>query len=247
MNIINEIMEEIYSNVSPYTNIDLQIDLNYPHTNLKIEVLESIFKNCSNDGFYLEFGSMLGGSAIMAANFIKSNNINNQIICIEPFCGDVNMWCWEKDLLKNNKWKFLNLKDGKPTIYNRFLSNVVYTQNDKHILPIQCTSLIGVDLIKRLFLEKRIKSLPNFIYLDSAHLEEETFLELKKCYSLLNNGGILFGDDWNWQSVRNDVISFSSNIAIDLQKTINISNKLKNSYIYENKIIIYENQWIICK
>jgi len=174
-------------------------------------------------------------------------NIINEIICIDPFCGDVNMWCWEKELLQNNKWKFLNLKDGKPTIYNRFLSNIIYTQNQNIILPIQCTSLIGVDLIKRLFQEKRISSLPSFIYLDSAHLEEETFLELKKCYSLLNNNGILFGDDWNWDSVRNDVIKFSSHINIDLKKTINISNKLKNSHIYENKIIIYENQWIICK
>jgi hypothetical protein len=248
MKIIEQLLAELYCGISPYENFDNSVDFGYPHTNLKLPVLDAVIKALQGqNGFYLEFGSMLGGSAILAAEYFKANNINKKIICVDPFCGDVNMWCWEKDLLARKEWRFLKLKNGKSTIYDRFLSNVLYSKNENNILPIQCTSLIGVDLIKRLYKERRITLLPSIIYLDSAHLEGETYLELIKSFSLLPDIGILYGDDWGWDAVRNDVIKFSHEININYENIKLISNFLPNSSIINDKIVVYEGQWIICK
>ena len=71
------------------------------------------------------------------------------------------------------------------------------------------TSVVAI-LFQHLFGQNRTTSLPNYIYLDSAHEKDETFIELSLCWNCLINNSILFGDDWDWQSVRDDVIKFSN-------------------------------------
>ena len=36
------------------------------------------------------------------------------------------MWAWEKDKKIKNEWNYLNLKNGRPQIYETFLSNIKY-------------------------------------------------------------------------------------------------------------------------
>ena len=140
---------------------------------------------------------MLGGSAIRMAQTLRNLNKNNEIICIDPFTGDVNMWDWEKNGgVGNGGWRFLRLENGIPTIYKRFLANCKYGGYENQILPINCTTSVGIKLLQRLYYHKRISSLPNYIYLDSAHEKDETFIELSLCWSILQNKSILFGDDW---------------------------------------------------
>jgi len=246
MSIIEELKTNLFLNEYPRNFKLKNPDFNYPDTNLKKEVVDAIFKNI-NSYFYLEIGSMHGGSAIVIAEYIKKHDLNTKIICIDPFCGDTNMWAWEKGIKENTQWSFLNLINGRPQIYETFLSNIKYTNNENIILPIVCTSSIGIDLIQRLYIEKRISSLPNIIYLNSAHIEEETFFELKKSYNLLPQESVLYGDDFNWPSVRNDVVKFIQSININEKLLYSIKNSLDNSYIIENKLLIYHNQWIICK
>ena len=63
-------------------------------------------------------------------------------------------------------------------------------------------------LLARLHREGRISGMPEVIYLDSAHEAGETLLELQLAWSILAPGGVLFGDDWKWHAVRNDVLRF---------------------------------------
>ena len=46
---------------------------------------------------------------------------------------------------------------------------------------------------------------PDVIFLDSAHEEDETFMEISMYYKILMPGGIMFGDDYGWPAVKNDV------------------------------------------
>ena len=39
--------------------------------------------------------------------------------------------------------------------------------------------------------------------------------ELGAAWEIVAPGGVLFGDDWNWDSVRNDVVRFSKSAAIN--------------------------------
>ena len=247
--IINELLDTLYSNESPYLSCEEKyIDNGYPHTNILYELLHVLFTNIEPT-YIVECGSMLGGSAIRMAETLRNNNKEANIICIDPFTGDVNMWDWEKKELSTGGWRFLRLENGIPTIYKRFLANCKYSGFEHNILPINATTSVGIKLLKRLFSQNRITQLPNYIYLDSAHEPTETFIELTLCWECLVENGILFGDDWNWEAVRNDVILFSNKIKTqtNYKKLYEISILLKGSYIVNDNILFYKGQWVLFK
>lgn len=216
MTINKELLEQLYSGVSPYSSVTSLPDKNYPHTNIIDSVIDRVLVN-REPKFWLEVGTMLGGSAIKVAHRIKALGLDTQIVCIDPFTGDVNMWDWEWALTKKNEWRFLGLQNGRPTIYDRFLANVVDAGYEEMILPIQCTSIVGMRLLQRLNSQGRISMLPQAIYLDSAHELDETLIELRTAWQLLPEGGVLLGDDWNWAAVRTDVTKFAEEANVKIQ------------------------------
>ena len=188
---------------------------------------------------------MLGGSAIRMATTLKELNMDSELICIDPFIGDVNMWDWER----NNGWKFLRLENGIPTIYKRFLANCKNSGFENKILPINTTTVVRIKLLERLYLQNRINFLPNYIYLDSSHEKDETFIELSVCWNCLTSNGVLFGDVWGWESVRDDVIKFSNTIKnITNYKNLHmIHNLIVGSQIINENILLYKDQWMLFK
>lgn len=243
--IIQELLNNLYSNISPYSSCEEKyIDDGYPHTNILYDLLDILFTNIEPI-YIVECGSMLGGSAIKMAEILRSNKKSTEIICIDPFTGDVNMWDWER----NDGWKFLRLENGIPTIYKRFLANCKYSGFENTIFPINTTSCVGIKLLQRLFIQNRISSLPNYIYLDSAHEKDETFIELSFCWNCLINNSVLFGDDWSWQSVRDDVIKFSNTIkdTTNYENLNKIHTLINRSQIINDNILLYNGQWVLFK
>lgn len=244
--IFDELVNEIYSGMPPYKYADSsKHDDGYPHTNILEELVSAILTEFKPE-FWLEIGSMLGNSAIKVASAIKENNLNTTIVCLDPFTGDTNMWSWEKSLQQENKWRFLGLDKGRPTIYDRFLANIIKAECENIILPINCTSMVGIRLIQRLHSESRLSRMPSVIYLDSAHEEDETFLEIHRCWESLQEGGILFGDDWDWPSVRNDVLKYFANIPCNQKNTEKLTLRMPPLEM-SGSIILYKNQWVVCK
>lgn len=191
---------------------------------------------------------MLGGSAIITADVIKKLGVSTEICCIDPFCGDVNMWAWEKDKFHSNQWRFLKIEGGKPTIYDRFLANIKAAKHNDIIIPITCTSIIGMKLLLRLAYEGRLQALPDVIYLDSAHEPNETLIELINAWNILPTGGVLAGDDWSWDSVRNDLMKFANQTSdIDVAALQQIQVVLPNSIIDHNILVQNGSQWMIIK
>jgi len=216
INIYDQLIKELYVNDNPYNYSKDKPDHRYPHTNIVDSLIEEILVK-TKPNFWLEVGTMLGGSIIKTANKAKHLGLSTKMICIDPFTGDVNMWDWEKKLKENNQWRFLHLKNGKPSIYDRFLANIIESGHQDSILPITCTSIVGMRLLKRLYEQNRLSQLPEVIYLDSAHEKDETFLELTVAWDLLANKGVLWGDDWSWQAVSHDVSRFCEEKKINLQ------------------------------
>jgi hypothetical protein len=64
----------------------------------------------------------------------------------------------------------------------------------------------------RLLLENKL--FVQIIYLDSAHLQGETYVELELYWLFIQDGGIIIGDDWSWKSVRCDVIQFIEHVRV---------------------------------
>jgi hypothetical protein len=243
--IIQELLNNLYSNNSPYLSYDEKyVDNGYPHTNIMCDLLHILF-NTIEPAYIVECGSMLGGSAMKMAQTLKEQNKSTEIICIDPFIGDVNMWDWER----NDGWKFLRLENGIPTIYKRFLANCKYNGFENTILPINATTSVGIKLLERLLHQNRISALPNYIYLDSAHEKDETYIELSLCWKILTNNSILFGDDWSWDAVREDVIKFSNTIkdTTDYINLVKIHVLLDGSDIVNENILLYKGQWVLFK
>ena len=101
-----ELVRELWSDDDPfkYTNTK-NVDEAYPHTNIRESHIEAILQVQEGVLFWLEVGSMLGGSAIRTARVVKEKQMDAlSIICIDPFTGDVNMWAWERNLKEQNQF-----------------------------------------------------------------------------------------------------------------------------------------------
>lgn len=249
------LMTDMWSSGNPFKFARASdIDSGYPHTNFDLPPVISFLLDVVKPMFWLEVGTMLGGSAILTAEAVKQRpQLLTSVICIDPFCGDVNMWDWAHESEARGTWQFLRLAEGRLTIYDRFLANVVASHVDDVILPVVATSLVGMRLLKRLHgtVPQRLTELPEIIFLDSAHEIGETMLELETGWDLLAPGGVLFGDDWAWVAVRHDVTVFAARPGLKFsQERINALLSA-NPGVFSDpgnpNLLRFGNVWILCK
>ena len=167
----------------------------------------------------IEVGTWKGKSAIMMANVVKRLNLNCKIYCVDTWLGAIEFWDW----LSHTPERNLHLKHGYPQVYYQFLSNVVHTNNQDVIIPVPLPSNLGCKLLKR----KNIQS--QLIYIDASHETDDVYDDMKHYYELLSPGGIMFGDDYSWESVRNGVSKFvkEQNMSMDAIKEESVNWILK--------------------
>lgn len=160
----------------------------------------------------IEVGTWKGASAIHMANHIKYRGYDTKIICVDTWLGALEFW----DRLKDTSERNLLLKNGYPQIYYQFLSNVLHSQTQDIILPFPNTSNIAYYY----FNNKQIKS--EMIYIDASHEEEDVYQDVSNYYNLLETNGIIFGDDYDWQGVRQAINRFSNekNVKVDILENI---------------------------
>jgi predicted O-methyltransferase YrrM len=240
------LLDELWHGESPFLFADLrQRDNGYPNSNIQPDLIDAVLVTLA-PSFWLEVGTMIGGSAITVANAVKRLGLQTSICCVDPFTGDVNMWDWEKANRAKGEWSYLKLEAGRPTIYERFLANVRLQGHEDIIAPLPATSMVGMRLIERLVAQGRLAQLPDVIYHDAAHEPGETLLELQTAWSILQPGGILFGDDWAWPSVRGDVWAFSRTIAADTGRMVDFLRRFEESQL-EGNVFLYRGQWALFK
>ncbi|CAF1389203.1 unnamed protein product [Adineta steineri] len=189
----------IYDSAQKYFN--KAFDPSYPNTSLKKELFSLIIQKIHASlklQFVVEIGSFTGNSASNIGNVLKKSYPGSFLLCIDTWLGDLNMW------VNKGVWQHLSVsEDGRPTVYYQFLTNIVKQNLTKIVLPASMTSIIGARFLQTYQFH------PQVIYLDSAHEQGETLIELSLYWNLLQPGGILIGDDWSWRSVRCDVKKFS--------------------------------------
>ena len=70
-------------------------------------------------------------------------------------------------------------------------------------------------------------------------------MELHRAWSLMEAGGVLFGDDWSWAAVASNVRRFAGGVNIDTEKL----NKVK-SLIYgdfDGAVLVVDGIWYLAK
>lgn len=154
--------------------------------------------------FIVEVGTFFGMSAIRWAQELDHRNLTKvPILCVDPFTGDLNMWLNKEKPV----WKLLDVQHARPLLFEQFMANVKFMLDvgkvsATHIIPFQNTAVVAARWLHLQGFH------PDMVFLDSAHEVDETYLELALFYNLLAEGGVLFGDDYQWPSVRRDVDSY---------------------------------------
>lgn len=192
---MNEIGKNVYEGFVPTHPLDLQ------GWTINADIFERLIVQ-QRPNIILEVGTWKGKSAMMMADIVKALNLDCKIYCIDTWLGSLEFWEW----LSSAKETDLNLTYGYPQIYYQFLSNVVHTNNQDIIIPVPLTSNIAAKLLTN----KGITS--QLIYVDGSHEEDDVYNDIKNYYKLLKPGGIIFGDDYWWDSVKNAVHKFVDEI-----------------------------------
>lgn len=135
----------------------------------------------------VEVGTWMGRSAINMAKHLKTMGHEFEIVCIDTFCGSVEHW--------DRSSFVMDLKNGRPTIYEQFLSNVVHAGLQDVITPFPVDSRNGGLLLR----EFGVKA--DIVYIDAGHDELSVTSDLVNYSHVVRDAGILVGDDYHHPDV----------------------------------------------
>ena len=203
--------------------------LRYDWTQINERQLEQTFAMLPNGGrnarLVVEVGSFIGRSSVLIGRWLRRRELLQQhenkhlaagrghgrgdggtassstwasvsLLCIDTWSGDVAMTLGQIYPVEMGK------RNGMPTLYHQWLLNVIQSNLTGQVLPLMAPSLMGARVLDYLRISIDV------LYLDSAHEQRETFMELTAYWPLIKPGGVLLGDDFNWRAVSHDVQLF---------------------------------------
>jgi Methyltransferase domain len=134
----------------------------------------------------VEVGVWKGSSTVFMANELKKHALKSVIIAVDTWLGASDHWT-------TRFFADLNLVNGYPALYNKFMSNVIHSGVVESVLPLPIDSLNAAEIL-------RLQDIrPAMIHLDGGHDYESVLADLRAWWPLLAPGGILVGDDY-WTS-----------------------------------------------
>jgi len=150
----------------------------------------------------IEVGTWKGASAINMARICYRLGLDTKIYCVDTWLGALEFWTTHKETQERD----LMLKNGYPSIYNQFISNVIHNNAQDYIIPVPNTSFIGAKILQHYGVKAEL------IYIDGSHEYEDVLSDIKSYKELCT--GVMFGDDYNWPSVQRAVNDSLKNIQI---------------------------------
>lgn len=149
----------------------------------------------------LEIGSFCGESTLIIGSYLQEKKINFKITCVDIWNGFPLDHANSFYLNKFNE----NLKNGK--VFNLFKYNLKKANLLKNIKFIKGDSNKVLKKLKRKF---------DFIFIDGSHSYNYVFNDIKNSMKLLNNNGILTGDDYEQSYKESKHLNFKELIKKDI-------------------------------
>jgi hypothetical protein len=140
----------------------------------------------------IEVGTWLGASAIHMAKICRELGLATTIYCVDTWLGAEEFWT----TLAATSERDLRQRHGYPQVYFDFLANVVEHKCQDMIVPVPNTSFIG----HLILLHQKVTA--QLIYIDGSHAYEDVKADILAYRKLLAPGGVMFGDDVQWEEVR---------------------------------------------
>ena len=137
----------------------------------------------------IEVGTWKGGSAIHMANLCKKylGDDDFEIVCVDTFLGSVEHW--DRSSIQ------MDFVNGRPDIYNKFMTNVIEHKLQNVITPFPVDSTNGALTLNGMGYEA------DLIYIDAGHDYNSVASDLTHYAPLLRAGGYLIGDDYHWPDI----------------------------------------------
>jgi hypothetical protein len=139
----------------------------------------------------IEVGTWMGQSALTMARHIRAAGLSCRITCVDTWLGALEFWTRFKDTPERN----LHLRHGYPQAYYQFLSNVMHDGAQEQILPMPMPSSMACKIVEP----------AQLIYIDGSHEYEDVKADCRNYWPLLQEGGVMFGDDFDWPTVAQAV------------------------------------------
>ena len=149
----------------------------------------------------IEVGTWKGASAIFMGSRLKASRLDCSILCVDTWLGALEFWTDQAD---ETRYGALRLRNGYPSVYRQFLANVVRSGLQDLIIPFPQTSAIAARWLRLNGVRAEL------IYVDGSHDQEDVASDLRGYWGLLEERGILFGDDYDWPGVKAAVDRFAA-------------------------------------
>lgn len=190
----------IHGNVNPYDNLPSvrEDQQGWASTG---KSFEEIFEKIKPKTV-IEVGTWKGASAINMAKLAEKNEIpadEFELVCIDTFLGSV------EHHTKMNTFNVPDLTDtdgsshkinGRPKIYETFLSNIVRNNLTDVITPFPIDSMNGGLCLTHWKIQA------DLIYIDAAHDFESVRSDFMIYNPILRNGGYILIDDWHHDPIK---------------------------------------------
>ena len=144
----------------------------------------------------LEFGSWKGHSAILFANCLAAIHEEYAVLCVDTWLGGIEHY------LTPEWYEQLYVESGRPTLWERFVGNVIRDPNRSNIYPLPMTTSVAHDFL--LFGGVRA----DLMYIDAGRRYVDVRDDLKYAVNLLADEGAILGDDYHHPPVRTAVLEF---------------------------------------
>lgn len=178
-----------------YQNFPYQ---NYIHRPIGWNVNVNLFTKLiqqTNPKLILELGSWYGASSIAMGKIIKSLKLDTKIVCVDTWLGSKEFI----GLHETDHTRQLLPTYGYPNAYYQFLANICYSNLQDIIVPFPQTTTAACKWLS----DKNINC--DLAYIDGSNDSIDLYYDMLCSWNLLNDNGIMFGDDYSnpaWLSIN---------------------------------------------
>ena len=142
----------------------------------------------------VEIGVWKGASAVHMGKILQRHGIDGVVIAVDTWLGSVEHWI-------NSEWfAGLRVRQGRQTIQQTFMSNVVSEGLQDTVLPLPLDSGNAAELLSAHGVEA------DLIHIDAGHDYRSVSSDVALWWPRLRPGGVMIGDDYfsngNWPGVK---------------------------------------------
>ena len=175
-----EIRKLIFQTHNPYDGLEV-LPFNTHGWNSNSPAFKQAIDQTNPCKLIVEVGTWMGGSARTMAQILKQRGEDFEIVCVDTFLGSVEHW--------NRVAYLMTLKNGRPVVYEHFLSNALHVGLQDYLTPFPCDSVNAYETLKH------FKIVPDMVYIDAGHDYESVSADIKRWTEILRPGGTLLLDD----------------------------------------------------